>query len=79
MIFGFHSFIHSFIYVRKLSASRTKKLRKFLVYLKKLYCHIASIGSMSTGQCTGEDATVRSSGPVTGTDNFSGSTEDNHE
>lgn len=63
----------------KLSASRTTKLRKFVVYLKNLYNHIASIGRMSTWECTGEAANVSITGSLTGTDNFSGSAEDNHE
>jgi len=79
MIFGFHSFIHLFIYVMKLLASRTTNLRKFVVYLKNLYSHIASIGSMSARQFNGEDANVCKCSPVTGTDNFSGNTGDDHE
>jgi len=34
---------------------------------------------MSTWQCTAEDANVSSSGPVTGTNIFSGSIEDDYE
>jgi len=63
----------------KLSASRTTKLRKFVVYLKNLHSHIASIGSMSATQYNGVDANVCRCGPVTGTDKFSGNTEDDHE
>lgn len=55
----------------KLSESRTTKLRKFVVYLKNLYSHIASIGRMSTWECTGEAANVSITGSLTGTDNFS--------
>ena len=79
ILIWFSDSIYLFIYVLKLSASRTTKLRKFIVYLKNLYSHIASIGSMSTRQCNGEDANINSSDPVKGTNNFSGITKDNHE
>jgi hypothetical protein len=79
ILIWFSDSIHLFIYVMKLSVSRTAKLRKFVVYLKNLYSHIWSTGSMNTWQCTGEGANVSNRGLVTGTGNFSGSTEDNHE